>query len=1301
MRPSSIRAPIWLGLVLGAARAGGAPLAVGEPAALTPGRCAALTQEVRVETRKVRSDLLWIALDIADRCAAVPGLEKPRRAAYHLAGGNVRLMLGDYAAAEGAFRRALALDGADADAAFGLAEALRERPEEALPFAEKAVRGAQSRRRRAAALRLGGQIRLDLGDAAGARRSFARALELAGEDLEILEDMARAARTPPEASAHALRALKAAGAVPLWLRPAAYRFCARLGMEIGDHALAADSLGRALRLDTDDLPALQLLVKLRRTGFREPPAGGGRPRESQESSPAELSEAAAVGLLESQAEDLEALRRLIEIRRTQGRPAEAAALAGRFMDAALDSPAWKQPDAYHLVGKIWLELGDMEMARQSLWHARNMEPRSVAIMTLAARIGAGEAADDNPVPADLHADIAAARLELDDAAGAERSLERALALTPGHLPALEGFARLRLGQGRPREALAYCDRALEASEGLKKLGWEAAARYGQVPVYISALHELRARSRLELGDEAGAEESLERALGLAPGALGPQKLIIELHQRKARRQALKNPREARATLARARALAEALVEHSRAATAPDRAAAFRLKAQIEIELDDAGAGENSLKRALELVPGDPQTLGELIGIEIARGRTREALAHSEALVEGLRGAHASQRAAAYRQKARIELDLKDAAAAGKSLALALTLSSGDPQTLEELVGLEFGQGRPREALAHAGALISASRAAPAATLAAAYRRKAQIELSLKDASAAGESFRRILELLPGDPQALDELTRIELAAGRPREALVHASALAGGLQSAPAAERAAAHRRKARIELAIHDASAAGKSFGRVLELLPGDPRALDELVRLELAAGRPREALAHAAALVGASRSASAAERAAACLRKARIELGLKDAAAAAKSFKRALQLLPGDPSALEGLMRLEMERGRPRKALAHAVALVEVFRTAPARERAAAYRARAQIEVELGEASAAAASLTRILELIPGDPEALAGLAHLKLAGGRAREALVHASALVEASRSAPVPERAAAYRRKARIELELKDPAAAAESLRRILELIPGDPDALSDLVEIELAGGRAREALVHAAALASAARAGPERAAACRRQARIEIDLGDFAAAEKSLERALEALPDDPAPFWLRLADGASAPRDILVRLEARWPADPAAQGRWLAVRGLARAGLGDRPGAEADIKAGVRADAAGVCFILAPAYRDRLDVLFFDHCLRSFPDDSKLHVDRGVARYRLGLADGAIRDFRKAISLRPENLEARLSLVSALAAQGRLDDALREADRAVARAESRGGQVRDHLVGLQSRLRRSRAEVRKP
>lgn len=97
----------------------------------------------------------------------------------------------------------------------------------------------------------------------------------------------------------------------------------------------------------------------------------------------------------------------------------------------------------------------------------------------------------------------------DDPAAAAAAYSRALALDPDHAPALLGRAEALQKAGMPGAALADLDRAIA-----RGADWTA--------------HWLRSRSRLALGDVAGAAEDLRATLRLNPGHAGARRALEEL-----------------------------------------------------------------------------------------------------------------------------------------------------------------------------------------------------------------------------------------------------------------------------------------------------------------------------------------------------------------------------------------------------------------------------------------------------------------------------------------------------------------------------------------------------------------------------------------------------------------------------------------------------------------------------------------------------------------------------------------------------------------------------------------------------
>lgn len=916
----------------------------------------------------------------AARAAAIPGLSDSRRAAALTGRARARALLGDADGAEKDLREALRLDPAGAEAAFRLAQLTRERPQEALPFAEAAARGAGDDGRRAAALRLAAMIRLDLGDEAGAVKALESAPPASGDELDALQAFVRLERARPrEAAAVAERAVRQAGKSPLWERPAAYRLCARLWLELKDYPKALASLKRALALAPDDLYALEQMVQIKRER-PDDPLDFAVPSSSAAASVDGAWTEEALGLaLRSNPEDLDALGRSIELERGRKNIPGELRFAARFTDAAREASAWRQPAAYGFITRIWDELGGDTNVQITLGLARDLDRRSLEFEELALRVRSpdtrGAIYVSNRVAA--YVAISQARAELGDEAGAETALRSAFAQDPEAPPALRAAARFRLAHGRTLEALGYADRLIAASRRSSPAEREADERQ-------------RAEIQLALGDRAGAVQSLERAL--------------------------------------------------------------------------------------ELLPGDLEALRLMIRTELALDRPRRALPYADRLLDATQKESISMRADARLQRAQILIALKDEAGAEKSLEGALAL-------------------------------------------------------------------------VPENLAALKTLTELRLAQGRRRDALAYAQRVVAASANSPAAERADASRRKARVQLALQDVDGARISLEEALAL-DADPR--------------------------------------------------------------------PG----LAVLLRLELDHGRPREALAYADRLVEAYGKASPAERAADERQRARIRLALGDEARAVKDLERALALAPQDRETLALLVRLPPASGREREALAYADRLVDASTAAPRAEQAEARRERAKIRLELKDDAGAREDFERVLELAP-----------------------------------------------------------------------DDLPTLWILIAGDRGRTREAMELVKRHRPADARLEAPWRVLRGMASAMRGDDAAARGDFDAAVKLDSAAVCFgEISRNERDRFDPLFFDGCLRAFPRDPGLYLDRGVARYRAGRPGEAEADFRKVVELKPDFLEARLSLATILAERGRPDEAAAEADRALALASDRGNPVYEQLRTFRESLR---------
>ena len=95
---------------------------------------------------------------------------------------------------------------------------------------------------------------------------------------------------------------------------------------------------------------------------------------------------------------------------------------------------------------------------------------------------------------------------------------------------------------------------------------------------------------------------------------------------------------------------------------------------------------------------------------------------------------------------------------------------------------------------------------------------------------------------------------------------------------------------------------------------------------------------------------------------------------------------------------------------------------------------------------------------KLRPGDPDALEALGKLLVAQGHAADAVA-----VYSERAILLPNSPAAHLELADVQMAAKDPGAASNSLRKVLRLKPGNPEAQAMLVAAELAQDRGMRAL----------------------------------------------------------------------------------------------------------------------------------------------------------------------------------------------------------------------------------------------
>jgi tetratricopeptide (TPR) repeat protein len=115
------------------------------------------------------------------------------------------------------------------------------------------------------------------------------------------------------------------------------------------------------------------------------------------------------------------------------------------------------------------------------------------------------------------------------------------------------------------------------------------------------------------------------------------------------------------------------------------------------------------------------------------------------------------------------------------------------------------------------------------------------------------------------------------------------------------------------------------------------------------------------------------------------------------------------------------------------------------------------------------------------------------------------------------------------------------------------------------------------------------------------------------------------------------------------------------------------------------------------YLRGHAYAKALEVV--EAALGLAPDDAALLALRGEARAGLGDPDGALADWRRALELEPEDIGALYSSAFLLEREGRLEEAVQAWRSIVAWSESRGTALETEWPKRElERLRRSLAET---
>ncbi|HEY3354566.1 MAG TPA: tetratricopeptide repeat protein, partial [Polyangia bacterium] len=623
---------------------------------------------------------------------------------------------------------------------------------------------------------------------------------------------------------------------------------------LGRHADAVFALGRALDLAPGDLPTVRALADAH--------VAAGR---LQAAEPLYERWLAAAGEAPPAAHAAVALR-LGELLAQQGRDRDAVE---RFR-AALASGARGESAA-----RCWRRIVD------SLQRSGQHEAAAVALAAAAEDPATGE----GPRERATHLAFAAEtwRRRAGDPARARACLERAVALAPDFLPALDGLEALETADGTPASIAAILERKIAASGRLPE----------RAKALLVRLAELRA-GPLAQPDEARA--AMARALELDP-AFRPALLWL------ARDAALRGDRAAAEAHYRA-IIAQPVAPDDDPRRRDELTEGLARLAAISRESDRVAEAERLCGRALDAQPRCLPALALLDEILGDQGRHAEQCEllrrHAALLLEGAETGAVERALELELRRARLlEEELsrpKEAAAAYRHV---LRLSPNHRHALERLAAILRAGGDGRELYACVGKLAELGPAEAAGALHLELAALAREEL--RDLPAAERHARRALALVPRSGAALDALLGLLRARG---DAAALEELLVRRLQVEDDPARAAALTlERARLLAGL----GRGAEALAVLRELSADA-APDEALRLRAdlceAGGAHAEAAEQLEVLRGRSRGRGDAPTELGVVRRlAALADGLGHDRAAEELYRRCLELAPTDEDVARAL--------------------------------------------------------------------------------------------------------------------------------------------------------------------------------------------------------------------------------------------------------------------------------------------------------------------------------------------------------------------------------------------------------------
>ncbi len=673
------------------------------------------------------------------------------------------------------------------------------------------------------------------GDPSGAAAAWEKYAGLLTDPIAKAEALQRAAEIAEEQLFDPARALAlteaAVAAAPR--QASAWRMLSRLALAKADHSRARQALEQEVQVAQlkDRTVALRRLAALVADRFGEPGRAIELYRESLEEDGSDLATMAELDRLHLLTGDR---LKSAEIRgRLAARCRDVRAAAYLRTAAALDRATAGDPDgAINEYRRALAVDGRIRFALDEVQVALRQKPDHAGLVDLYLRRAPY-------LDLESQAFLAFSRGKLHQAAGqaalALKAFEDALALDPKLVPAMRAAARLHGAAGAWREVVDLLTREAQAQSG---------------PETAAGLHFDAATVAREHGDLARFEAALRQTLAARP-ADGRALAALD---------ALFGQQDRFADLA-------ALLEAA-AASEPDAAksaALFLRVARLQHEkLGDRAREAEALEQALARAPLDLTALEMKADYALVAGNPAAAV---EPLTKALEVAGAD--------RARLQVRLADAhlaAGQGAEALVAARAAFEEKRTAErlELVArAAMAAGEHQLAQAAFDRLLQTAR--DPASGARFARQAARCKQAQKDTDGAAALFRRAVELLPGDTEALQGLEALYLSSGDSAglagayetlagsEALRPADAVAYLAQAAQAWEAAGtSDRATAMFERALQadpGSSALRLSFARFLGRAPTTrARALNELRLLVSQAPLSLNALRELASLFAAS---------------------------------------------------------------------------------------------------------------------------------------------------------------------------------------------------------------------------------------------------------------------------------------------------------------------------------------------------------------------------------------------------------------------------------------------------------------